>query len=193
MHTYTNTLFLSHTHTQFFDELKDDVMLNYPRTDVLMTTARIALFFTLLCSYPVLLHPTRAAINRLVIYGYQIVLGWVRGSRGRVGSGEVVNREGWESEGEMGNRDTEEKKPLLKKTAKNSTDVKVSLYTHTDTQNTHTHIHTYRSRCQSGSVRHGYSSPSHSSVPATSPMYVYTLVCQHNTQCCNTHTHICSV
>ena len=139
-HIHKRSLSLSHTHIQFFGELKDDVMLNYPRTDVLMTTARIALFFTLLCSYPVLLHPTRAAINRLIIYGYQIVLGWVRGSRGRVGSGEVVNRKDWEGEGEMGNGETEEKKPLLKKTAKNSTDVKVSLYTHTDTQNTHTLI-----------------------------------------------------
>ena len=116
-------------------------MLNYPRTDVLMTTARIALFFTLLCSYPVLLHPTRAAINRLIIYGYQIVLGWVRGSRGRVGSGEVVNRKDWESEGEMGNGEMEEKKPLLKKTAKNSTDVKVYLSTHTHRYTKHRYTH----------------------------------------------------
>lgn len=37
-----------------------------------MTAARVALFFTLLFSYPVLLHPTRSAINRLSFFLLEI-------------------------------------------------------------------------------------------------------------------------
>ena len=59
---------------QFFSTLKEDVMLNYPRDDVFVTTARVALFFTLLFSYPVLLHPTREAINRLFSIIKEIVI-----------------------------------------------------------------------------------------------------------------------
>ena len=42
-------------------------MLNYPKNDVLVTTARAALFLMLLFSYPVLLHPTRGALNRCLL------------------------------------------------------------------------------------------------------------------------------
>ena len=40
-------------------------MLNYPHNDVLVTTARVALFLHLVLNYPVLLHPTRSSINLL--------------------------------------------------------------------------------------------------------------------------------
>ena len=41
-------------------------MTNYPNDDHFVTSARIALFLTLLFSYPILLHPARAAVNRLI-------------------------------------------------------------------------------------------------------------------------------
>ena len=50
-------------------------MTNYPSSDHLVTAARVALFFTLLFSYPVLLHPTRSAINRL---GFFLLETWQR-------------------------------------------------------------------------------------------------------------------
>jgi amino acid permease len=53
---------------QFGGATKEDIMTNYPNDDPLVTAARILLFFTLLFSYPVLFHPTRAAINRLCNY-----------------------------------------------------------------------------------------------------------------------------
>ena len=105
-----------------------------------MTTARVAIFFTLLCSYPVLLHPTRAAINRLVIYTFDIVTGCgkcgVRGEEGRGVRGEGVNtREGvkggerWEEEeeGEEEDVDVDEKVPLIQKKARAASDVKVCV------------------------------------------------------------------
>ena len=42
----------------------EDVLLNYPKDDIVITTARVAILITLLLSYPVLLYPTRASINR---------------------------------------------------------------------------------------------------------------------------------
>ena len=56
------TACLSH---QFFSNLQPDIMLNYPHNDVLVTTARVALFLHLVLNYPVLLHPTRSSINLL--------------------------------------------------------------------------------------------------------------------------------
>lgn len=43
-------------------------MLNYPANSSLITAARVALFFALLFSYPILLHPTRAALNNFILY-----------------------------------------------------------------------------------------------------------------------------
>lgn len=45
-------------------------MLNYPHNDVLVTTARVALFLHLVLNYPVLLHPTRSSINLLLALLY---------------------------------------------------------------------------------------------------------------------------
>jgi len=45
-------------------------MLNYPHNDILVTTARVALFFTLVLNYPVLLHPMRGSFNRLLFFLY---------------------------------------------------------------------------------------------------------------------------
>ena len=121
-------------------------MLNYPRTDVLMTTARIALFFTLLFSYPVLLHPTRAAINRLVLYCYALGTGCYRSGCGRRRSGEGEGERERGGEGEDGGKVNSEKEeeaisevedvkngvekvPLLRKTNSTTTtdDVKVTV------------------------------------------------------------------
>ena len=114
---------------QFFGDLQEDVMLNYPRTDVLMTTARVALFFTLLCSYPVLLHPTRGAINRLVIYSYQLLTGSCR-RKGRKG-GKVAHTNELEKQAEAEEEARvkgEEKVPLLQQQkTKSSSDVKVDV------------------------------------------------------------------
>lgn len=103
-----------------------------------MTTARVALFFTLLCSYPVLLHPTRGAINRLVVYSYHLLTGC--GGRGekRETEVEVLNQE---SEKELEAEEEEEEKeevvkggeesvPLLqqKKRAKSTSDIKVYIF-----------------------------------------------------------------
>ena len=114
---------------QFFGDLQEDVMLNYPRTDVLMTTARVALFFTLLCSYPVLLHPTRGAINRLVIYSYQLLTGSCR-RKGRKG-GKVAHTNELEKQAEAEEEARvkgEEKVPLLQQQkTKSSSDVKVGV------------------------------------------------------------------
>jgi len=52
------------TVVQFFGNVKSDVMVNYPKDDPLMLAARVALFLMLVTSYPVLLHPTRDAINK---------------------------------------------------------------------------------------------------------------------------------
>lgn len=48
------------------------MMTNFPSNGVLETTARSALFLTLLFSYPVLFHPTRAVINEIVHYVHQL-------------------------------------------------------------------------------------------------------------------------
>ena len=61
---------LSH---QFFSTLQPDIMLNYPHNDVLVTTARVALFLHLVLNYPVLLHPTRSSINLLFALLYNTV------------------------------------------------------------------------------------------------------------------------
>ena len=45
-------------------------MLNYPHNDILVTTARVALFLTLVLNYPVLLHPMRGSLNRLLFFLY---------------------------------------------------------------------------------------------------------------------------
>ena len=63
-HTHTHT----HTHTQFGGITNEDIMTNFPNNDPLITVARIALFFTLLFSYPVLFHPARSAINAFIAY-----------------------------------------------------------------------------------------------------------------------------
>ena len=164
---------------QFFGDLQEDVMLNYPRTDVLMTTARVALFFTLLCSYPVLLHPTRGAINRLVIYSYQLLTGGCRRREGREGGKVAQTKElekHFEAEEEVRVKG-EEKVPLLQQQkTKSSSDVEVcvclSLFLATLS------LSLSRFLCLFGSVRRGYSLLPPSSVPATSLMSACT------------HTHV---
>ena len=57
---------------QFGGDTNEDIMTNYPSKEILVTTARIALFLTLLFSYPVLFHPTRAVLNELCAYFYEL-------------------------------------------------------------------------------------------------------------------------
>lgn len=111
---------------QFYDALKEDVMLNYPRDDILITTARIALFFTLLFSYPVLLHPTRAAINRLLLYVYQLTVATLEKRRSGSRDNEVKSvqdREYSDSE----DADKGEKSSLLSKTSSTTSDAEVKV------------------------------------------------------------------
>ena len=98
-------------------------MLNYSRDDILITTARVALFFTLLFSYPVLLHPTRAAINRLLVYMYNLSAASLaeRGRRRRRGK---INDEYEEVEKKRESVE-EEDEPLLPKAANITSDAKV--------------------------------------------------------------------
>ncbi len=49
---------------QFFENLKENVILNYSRRNYLLIAARVALLFMLITSYPVGLHPGRDATNR---------------------------------------------------------------------------------------------------------------------------------
>ncbi|XP_019858892.1 PREDICTED: vacuolar amino acid transporter 7-like [Amphimedon queenslandica] len=56
----------------FGGQTPEDIMIGYPSTDGLVTALRIALFITLLFSYPILFHPTRLALNRLVSYCYEL-------------------------------------------------------------------------------------------------------------------------
>ena len=166
---------------QFFGDLQEDVMLNYPRTDVLMTTARVALFFTLLCSYPVLLHPTRGAINRLVIYSYQLLTGSCR-RKGRKG-GKVAHTNELEKQAEAEEEARvkgEEKVPLLQQQkTKSSSDVKVGVCLSLFSNSLSLSLSLSRFLCKFGSVRRGYFLLSPSSVPATSLMLART----------HTHTH----
>lgn len=60
---------------QFFGRLQPDIMLNYSHNDVLVTTARVALFLHLVLNYPVLLHPTRSSLNLLLALLYNTVKG----------------------------------------------------------------------------------------------------------------------
>ena len=96
-------------------------MLNYSRDDILITTARVALFFTLLFSYPVLLHPTRAAINRLLVYMYNLSAASLAGRGRRRGR---VNDE-YEEVEKKRESEEEEDEPLLPKAANISSDAKV--------------------------------------------------------------------
>ena len=66
-------------------------MTNYPSDSILVTSARIALFLTLLFSYPVLFHPTRATINEL--YGYLYVLLCEHGDRIMIQRGDSESTE----------------------------------------------------------------------------------------------------
>ena len=52
---------------EFGSEIKADVMKNYDQGNILFVVGRIALFFSLLLSYPLLLYPCRAAIISLFI------------------------------------------------------------------------------------------------------------------------------
>ena len=153
-------------------------MLNYPRSDILITTARVALFFTLLFSYPVLLHPTRAAINRLLVYLYNLSAAWVaKWRKGRGGNKNVQK-----GEGDIDDDDEVESDgmPLLPKTASITSDAEVcvcvcmcicvhacycwlSLYVYMYTSD-------FRFLCRCGFVRHGCCFPSPSSRPVSSLM-----------------------
>ena len=79
-------------------------MVGYSRNDILVTTARVALFFTLLFSYPVLFHPTRAAINRLLAFMYSLLV-------------ERMTRTQWNGK--------EEEEFLLKSSRETTTEMKV--------------------------------------------------------------------
>lgn len=101
-------------------------MLNYPRDDILITTARIALFFTLLFSYPVLLHPTRAAINRLLLYVYHLTVARLQRKRSSSRDNEVrsvQDREYSDSE----DIDRGEKSSLLSYTPSTTPDAEVKV------------------------------------------------------------------
>lgn len=63
---------------RFFDKIKEDVILSYPRDNHLILAARVALFFMLATSYPVLLHPTRASINSVIFLIKDVVAKKIR-------------------------------------------------------------------------------------------------------------------
>ena len=48
-------------------------MTNFPSDGILVTVARLSLFFTLLFSFPVLFHPTRGVVNEMVLYLYELI------------------------------------------------------------------------------------------------------------------------
>lgn len=101
-------------------------MLNYPRDDILITTARIALFFTLLFSYPVLLHPTRAAINRLLLYVYHLTV--VRLEKKRSGSRDSEVKSVQDGEySDSDDVDRGEKSSLLPKRPSTTSDTEVKV------------------------------------------------------------------
>ena len=75
---------------QFLNTTKTDIMLSFPSNDGLMTAARAALFFALLFSYPVLLHPARSAINQLISFCLELYLKRTK-NRGGEGGGNLVN------------------------------------------------------------------------------------------------------
>ena len=77
--TTSCTVVLSH---QFFGHLQPDIMLNYSHNDVLVTTARVALFLHLVLNYPVLLHPTRSSLNLLLALLYNSMKGCLTRRRG---------------------------------------------------------------------------------------------------------------
>ena len=52
---------------QFRNCTYSDVMKNYPADDGLAVAARLALFFTLIFSYPVLMNPCRDSMNSLCL------------------------------------------------------------------------------------------------------------------------------
>lgn len=52
---------------QFHSCTYSDVMKNYPADDGLAVAARLALFFTLIFSYPVLMNPCRDSVNSLCL------------------------------------------------------------------------------------------------------------------------------
>ena len=52
---------------QFHNCTLSDVMKNYPDDDGFAIAGRVALFFTLIFSYPVLMNPCREAINSLCL------------------------------------------------------------------------------------------------------------------------------
>ena len=56
--------FIHPTRMQFFEDLKENVILNYSRRNYLLIAARVALLFMLITNYPVGLHPGRDATNR---------------------------------------------------------------------------------------------------------------------------------
>ncbi len=41
---------------QFFEETKDNILLNYPEGDILLTLAKIGFFFVMIFSYPLFIH-----------------------------------------------------------------------------------------------------------------------------------------
>jgi amino acid permease len=55
---------------QFGDDVQGSILDNYPDDDALVTVARLGLAITLLLSYPLLTHPCRASIDRLVFPGW---------------------------------------------------------------------------------------------------------------------------
>ncbi|XP_064386869.1 sodium-coupled neutral amino acid transporter 7-like isoform X2 [Halichondria panicea] len=68
---------------RFFESLKSDVMVNYPKNNHLMLAARVALLFMLVTSYPVLLHPTRDSINSVIILIKDLVSNKLKKRRAR--------------------------------------------------------------------------------------------------------------
>ena len=60
-------LMLCYDCLQFRKCTYSDVMKNYPAEDGLAVAARLALFFTLIFSYPVLMNPCRNSVNSLCL------------------------------------------------------------------------------------------------------------------------------
>ncbi|XP_064401706.1 solute carrier family 38 member 6-like isoform X3 [Halichondria panicea] len=58
---------------RFFEDLKENVILNYSRRNYLLIAARVALLFMLITSYPVGLHPGRDATNSVFLLVHDLI------------------------------------------------------------------------------------------------------------------------
>ena len=87
-------------------------MLAFPSGDGLVTAARVALFFALIFSYPVLFHPTRATINALVVFVVQLCTKRIRAKKKGI-AGSCNSSEADEGENLLLRPNNDEKPPSL--------------------------------------------------------------------------------